>query len=459
MTAPCVQPRARGSGRKDVRVVVVGSGLAGLTAACDLADAGIAVTVLEARSRLGGATFSFQRDGLTVDNGQHVTLRCCTAYRALLERLGSSEGLETQERFRVPVLAPGGRFTELRRTDARAPLHLAPAIARYSALSPLDRFRVLRAAVALRSLDPDDTALDAHSFGDWLAQHGQNDATRDRLWNLITVAALNGDVSQVSLASAAMVFRTALLTSSDGADIGIPRWPLEDLHVRPAEKYLLERDGQVRTHSPVRGITPVRERFLVRMDDEVLDADAVVLAVPPETAMRVAPGRAGLQRWRLAGLGAVPIVNVHVVYERPVTELPFAAAVGSPAQWVFDRTAAAGLTSGQYLAVSLSAAETWLTTPASALRDVFLAELGRLFPAAATTPCSRFFVTRQRRATFRQGPGSNSLRAAQRTALPGLVLAGSWTATGWPDTMEGAVRSGHRAADLVTAHLAGGVSG
>jgi squalene-associated FAD-dependent desaturase len=385
-------------------------------------------------------------------------LRCCTAYRALLERLGSADGLDMQDRFHVPVLAPGGRRTELSRTDARAPLHLAPAIARYSALRPLDRLRVFRAALALRSLDPQDPSLDDHSFADWLTRHGQNEATLDRLWNLVTVAALNGDVADVSLASAAMVFRTALLESTDGADIGIPRWPLDDLHVRPAEKYLLERHGQVRTHSAVRGITPVRGRFLVRMDDEVLDADAVVLAVPPDTATRVAPGRAGLDRAGLARLGAVPIVNVHVVYERPVTDLGFAAAVSSPVQWIFDRTDAAGLTSGQYLTVSLSAADVWLTTPASALRDVFLAELGRFFPGAATTPCTRFFVTRQRRATFRQGPGSNRVRADQRTALPGLVLAGSWTATGWPDTMEGAVRSGHRAAELVATHLAGGVS-
>src|SRR5690606_27884845 len=312
VTAPCAQPRARGGDPTEAHVVVAGSGLAGLTAACDLADAGVSVTLLESRARLGGATFSFQRGGMTVDNGQHVVLRCCTAYLRLLERLGSSAGMAVQERFRVPVLAPGGRFTELRRIDVPAPLHLLPAIARYRALRPIDRARVLRAALALRSLDPDDESLDSHNFGDWLARHGQNDETRDRLWNLITVAALNGHVSQVSLASAAKVFRTALLDAPDAADIGIPRWPLEDLHVRPAEKYLIERGGRVRTHSPVRGVTPVRDRFLVRLDDEVLEADAVVLAVPPETAARVCPERAGLQRWRLVRLGAVPIVNVHV---------------------------------------------------------------------------------------------------------------------------------------------------
>ena len=194
--------------------MVAGSGLAGLTAACDLADAGVSVTLLESRARLGGATFSFQRGGMTVDNGQHVVLRCCTAYLRLLERLGSSAGMAVQERFRVPVLAPGGRFTELRRIDVPAPLHLLPAIARYRALRPIDRARVLRAALALRSLDPDDESLDSHNFGDWLARHGQNDETRDRLWNLITVAALNGHVSQVSLASAAKVFGTELATEA-----------------------------------------------------------------------------------------------------------------------------------------------------------------------------------------------------------------------------------------------------
>lgn len=438
-------------------VVVVGGGLAGLTAACDLVDAGIRVTLLEDRKRLGGATFSFQRNGLTVDNGQHVLLRCCTSYRALLDRLGTSEEIDVQDRFRLPVLAPGGGCTTLFRTGGRAPLHLVPGIARYAALPVADRMRVFRAATALHRLDPADPALDEHSFGEWLVRHGQNEATLKALWNLITVAALNCESDQASLGLAAMVFRTAFLDRADAADIGVPRRPLEDLHIRSAEKYLLSRGAEIRTHSPVRTIDVDSDRFVLRLDRGTVDADAVVVAVPPEAAAHLCPQQAGLNTRQLAEFGAAPIVNVHVVYERPVTELPFAAAVSSPVQWIFDRTAVAGLSQGQYLTVSLSAADLWVDQPVRQLRELFLPELGRLLPRAAQTPASDFFVTRERRATFRQRPGSARLRPEPGTGIPGLVLAGAWTATGWPDTMEGAVRSGHRAAEMVTAQVTGGM--
>ncbi|ASR35942.1 phytoene dehydrogenase [Prauserella marina] len=439
-------------------VAVVGGGLAGLTAACDLSDRGVRVTLLEARNRLGGATFSFQRDGLTVDNGQHVLLRCCTEYRALLEKLGTADGIDLQRRFRMPVLTGGGAGAELARTGGPAPLHLAAGIARYAALPVTDRIRVFRAAAALRFLDPADPALDRLSFADWLGRHGQNDATLRGLWNLIAVAALNCDASEASLALAVMVFRTALLDRADAADIGVPALPLSELHVDPAEKYLLERGGYVRTRSPVRAIRRQGRGFTIRLDDEAIDVDGVVMAAPPDAAALVCPREAGLDPDRLGKLGAAPIVNVHVVYERPVTDLPFAATVSpsSPVQWIFDRTGVAGLDSGQYLTVSLSAAHRWLDTPVAELREIFLPELARLLPAAAGVPHRQFFVTRERRATFRQGPGTAALRPRAATRLPGLALAGSWTATGWPDTMEGAVRSGHQAAGLIVEHIGGG---
>ena len=178
-------------------------------------------------------------------------------------------------------------------------------------------------------------------------------------------------------------------------------------------------------------------------------ADGVVLAVPPETAARLLPEGAaaagpGPERWR--ELGASPIVNVHVIYDRRVTQLPFAAAVDSPVQWVFDRTGPSGLDAGQYLAVSVSAADDVVDTPAAQLREQFVPALQEIFPAARDARITDFFVTRERRATFRQEPGCGEKRPGATTRLAGLVLAGAWTDTGWPDTMEGAVRSGLNAA-------------
>ena len=201
------------------------------------------------------------------------------------------------------------------------------------------------------------------------------------------------------------------------------------------------------THSsPSRGVDASSLPFRVAVrDGEMLEADAVVLAVPHEVAAKLIPSGAFPQRevdaW--SGLGAAPIVNVHVIYDRRVMDLPFAAAVDSPVQWVFDRTAIAGLTTpGQYLAISLSAADEYVDVPVEQLRERFLPALEEVLPAAREAKVTEFFVTRERRATFRQAPGSGRLRPRAATGLPGLVLAGSWTATGWPDTMEGAVRSG-----------------
>jgi uncharacterized protein with NAD-binding domain and iron-sulfur cluster len=181
----------------------------------------------------------------------------------------------------------------------------------------------------------------------------------------------------------------------------------------------------------------------------VLRADGVVLAVPPYVAARLVPDAAGVPTATWPGLGTSPIINVHVIYDRRVMELPFAAAVDSPVQWVFDRTGISGFgksNRGQYLAISLSAAEPYVDVPAARLREIFVPALAGLLPGAQEARVSEFFVTRERRATFRQEPGCGRLRPRAATALPGLTLAGAWTDTGWPDTMEGAVRSGLNAA-------------
>jgi squalene-associated FAD-dependent desaturase len=453
------------------RVVVIGGGLAGITAAIALSEAGAAVTLLEARPRLGGATTSFNRGALVVDTGQHVFLRCCTAYQGLLARLGVSGSVRLQDRFDMTVLSPDGT-ARLRRNRLPGPLHLTGSLARFPLLSLAERARVGQAALAMRFLNPDDPALDSQRFGDWLAAHGQDERTRRVLWDLFTVASLNIPGDDASLALAATVIKTGLLGKNDAADIGIPLAPLGELHGTAGLALLKRLGAEVRLGVKAAGVElaqpgPDGGRYLIRLargeEDAgggdgaelaasrrgVLRADGVVLAVPPYVAGRLVPDAAGAATSAWTELGTSPIINVHVIYDRKVMDLPFAAAVDSPVQWVFDRTDISGFgkaSRGQYLAISLSAAEPYVDVPAAKLREMFVPALAGLLPAARDARVSEFFVTRERRATFRQEPGCGRLRPRAATALPGLTLAGAWTDTGWPDTMEGAVRSGLNAA-------------
>ncbi|HEV7209110.1 MAG TPA: hydroxysqualene dehydroxylase HpnE [Mycobacteriales bacterium] len=444
------------------QAIVVGAGLAGLTAALQLADLGSAVTVLEARPRLGGATASFDRDGCTLDTGQHVFLGCCTAYRALLRRLGVEQQTVLQPRLDVPVLFGAGsavRVARLRRSGfpLPPPAHLAGGLLGYRALPLPERLRAAGVALALGRLDPSDPAIDAQTFGGWLARHGQGPRSIAALWGLLTVATLNTEPDRASLALAAKVVQTGLLATRDGADIGVASVPLGELHAAAARAALMQRGAAILTGTRARWLRPQAGRWQVGVDGAELTADAVILAVPAPRAAELAPPAAQLDLPALARLGSTPIVNVHVFYDRRVLDHPFVAALDSPVQWVFDRTAAAGVSSGQYLVISLSAASGWLAQPTARLAQVFVAELARLLPAARGAQVRQVLVTREPHATFDQAAGQAAFRPGPRTALPGLVLAGAWTRTGWPATMEGAVRSGLTAVDaLRSAHPAAG---
>ncbi|HEY7050024.1 MAG TPA: hydroxysqualene dehydroxylase HpnE [Jatrophihabitantaceae bacterium] len=427
--------------------VVVGGGLAGISAALRLADAGRTVTLLEGRPRLGGAAFSFKRGDLSIDNGQHVFLRCCDSYQWLLKRLDAEADVRLQSRLDIPVLRADGRRARLSRVPGvPAPGHLGAALARYGLLSPRDRLRAVRGALALRRLNPADTSLDARTLGSYLRQHGQNDATIDALWGIVAVATLNLDPDEASLALAAKVFRTGLLDHAPASDVGYAGVPLGELHSTKAQRALEKAGVEVLLAHRVESVEPGLVRARGRDASREWRADAVVLAVPPYEAGAFVTAPA-LER--ASGLGTAPIVNVHVVYDRQVTDLPFAAAVNSPVQWFFDRTDTSGLQSGQYLAVTVSAADAIIDEPSKSIQQRYVDELARLLPAAGRATVVDAFVTRERRATFRQAAGTASLRPGPRSGLDGIWLAGSWTATGWPDTMESAVRSGIAAADAV----------
>ena len=339
-----------------MRVVVVGGGLGGITAALECADAGAAVTLLEARPRLGGATFSVEKEGLWLDNGQHVFLRCCTAYRDLVRRLGVEGDVVLQPRLEIPVLAPGGKAAWLRRSGLPAPLHLAASMLRFGHLSARERARLGPAVLALRRLSLDDPALDTQTFGSWLDGHGQSAGAVEALWNLITLPTVNLSARDASLALATKVFQTGLLEEADASDVGYARVPLRRLHGDAAERALERAGVAVHAKARVSALTPGTTGVAVSWSGGTLDSDAVVLAVPHDDAAELLPPRALPDGLDITRLGASPIVNLHVVYDRTVTEHGFAASIRTPVQWVFDRTSSSGLAQGQCLAVSLSAA-------------------------------------------------------------------------------------------------------
>ncbi|HEY8304091.1 MAG TPA: FAD-dependent oxidoreductase [Solirubrobacteraceae bacterium] len=478
------------------RVVVIGGGLAGITAALDCAEAGERVTLLEVRPRLGGAAYSFERDGLRLDNGQHVFLRCCAAYGRLLERLGSSGRVHIQARLEIPVLCPHGRRATLRRGTLPAPLHLVGALARYPHLGLGEKVKAARAALALARFDRAE-ALERErvagtTLGMWLAEHGQGERAVAALWDLIALPTLNVPAARGSLALGAFVLRTGLLEHNDAGDIGFHTRPLSETLGDPAERVLRARgvdvrlgmraeavevvgsrrdDSRARSHAracesgggagvlrlqhrgpcagvAVRGGDPGAQRPTLRVHagGGAVAADAVVCAVPHQRAASLLEPLLGVETERWRALGESPIVNVHVVYDRRVCGVEFAAGVGTPVQYVFDRTRAVGISEGQCLAVSLSGAEREMGMEPVALRERYLEALRELFPRAREAVVRSVHVSREHAATFRAVPGSEALRPGTRTTVPGLVLAGAWTDTGWPATLEGAVLSGHSAA-------------
>ena len=459
-------------------VVVIGGGLAGITAALDCSAAGARVTLLEVRRRLGGAAYSFERDDLQMDNGQHVFLRACLAYRGLLERLGSSHRVFIQPHLEIPVLKPGSKRAVLRRGVLPAPLHLAGALARYPHLTVRQRMSAARAALALARLDPADAAVDAVRFGDWLADHGQGPNAVEALWDLIALPTLNLPAAEASLALGAFVFKNGLLSGADAGDIGFHSATLSQTIGEPAARELsragvevrlgwrAERLSRTAAGLQVHGQGPSGPAILSGQgrelqadqdgswsssrDAEVLTAAAAILAVGHTRAAALLEPLLGAPARKLDALGSSPIVNLHVVYDRVVCDERFAAGVGTPVQYVFDRTAAGGAPPGcQYLAVSLSGAEAEMRMSVDALRERYLPALQELFPRTREAKVERFLATREHAATFRAAPGVGSLRPGPETSVPGLALAGTWTDTGWPATLEGAVLSGHAAAARV----------
>lgn len=430
--------------------LVVGGGIAGLAAACRLAGDGHRPHLLERAPHLGGRAGSFYDRHLeeTVDFGQHVLMGCCTAARGFLKRIGAEEMLSLQPSLSIPVRCETRR-TILRSSPLPGPLHLLPSLLRYAPLSPAQRVAVLRAAVAL--LAARERTLESRSFGGWLKAHRQSDAAITRLWDPICIAALNAPAGDVSAGAARMVFAEAFFRPG-GANLGCFTRPLSDVAAAAAD-YIRSHGGLVETGAAVRRI--VIEEAGVRgvelSDGRVLESSAVVSAVPPDDLAALVPADSAPAEIadRARRLAWAPIVNVHLWFDRPVTDVPFFIAVDAPIQAVFDvsRLHAADPADGRHhIVVSQSAAEDWMGRSDDEIATLVRDALAVLEPGTQRANLLQVRVLRQPRATFVPAPCSPELRPAVATPVRGLTLAGDWTWTGWPSTLESAVRSGVAAA-------------
>jgi squalene-associated FAD-dependent desaturase len=411
-----------------VKAVVVGGGLAGLSAALQFLDLEHDVTLLEARPTLGGAVQTLpEREGdpdPPPDNGQHIALGCCYAYLDFLERIGQGGSVE-RRRLALPVIAEDGSVAFV----GAGPL----ALLRYRHVPLRDRLAIARIARRLGSLAPEDH--DGESFAALLRRLGQSEAAIDRFWDVFMRPALNLPSEEVSAGLALFTVQTALLADRRASDLVLPRRPLGEMHGEAAGRALAERGALVRTNARVVELEP---DAAVLADGERVHADAFVLAVPSAESARLLGEPA-------PALEDSPIVSVHLLFDRRLLQHDLAALLGSQAHWVFDR---GGLTGheperGQYLTVVSSGAPELLEVRGKELVELIAGEVtSRL--GQADLLWSR--VSREPAATFAARPGTARLRPGVATSRPNVARAGAWTDTGWPATMESAVRSGREAA-------------
>ena len=440
-------------------MLVIGGGLAGIAAAARLAEAGRKVTLLEARSTLGGRVFSFRepQSGRALDNGQHVIVGACRNLLSFLERINARHLWTLQPRLDVAVYDRSGRLGRLYGAPAPSPWHLLPAFLTYPHLNLAEKAAAVRGLMSAIFTRRQQRHLEDITFYQWLRARSQSERAITNLWNVLIEGTLNDNVRDVSASMGLMIVQDGLLGGRNAANVGYPTVPLSDALAQPAQRYLESMGVQIVTGCPVRKVNVCHDytvRHVTVGDGSIMQADAYVSAVP----FWVLPGllppslAGGPTCAKLSALQASPIINVHLRYDAPVMTGDFCYFVNSPLQWVFNSSLIAGADApndGQSLSVSISAAWEYIDAERDALAGLIAHEMRRAFPKARAAALLDAVVVKQRNATFRCIPGANRLRPGPRTESPNLFLAGEWTDTGWPSTMESAVISGYNAAAAV----------
>ncbi len=421
--------------------LIVGGGIAGLACALRLSERGVAVTLLETRKKLGGRATSFQdvRSGRWLDNCQHVVLGCCTNYLDLLGRLGARDKIVWhREQYWFEV---GGRVSIIKPGMLPAPAHFTGAFLQASFLTLGEKLLIARACSKIMRVDR--RHWDDRTFAAFLATCGQTERIIRRFWSPVVVSACNLDVDRVSAASALHVFQEGFLAAREAADIGVPGVPLLELY-DTAESLIAAAGGRVLLGA---GVDSLDERGATTADGTHFEADAVICAVPVERVNRIVAADLRARDRRFALLEKFthsPILGVHLTFDRSILpNQPHAVLVDRPTQWLFRKDA-----EGRSIHAVISAADAWIALDEEEIGRRVLADILACLPAAQGANPPKLLTVRavkEKLATFAPTPGLQSLRPSA-TGASSLILAGDYTDTGWPATMEGATRSGYAAA-------------
>ncbi len=437
-------------------VVIVGGGLSGLAAGVEFASRGIGVTLLEQKPALGGRAYSFT-DGITgdtIDNGQHVLIAGYDRTMHFLETIGTLNLLRVQP---VPLLLfhhPLRGFHEFRLPLLPSPFNLLVGVLRCQLFSFMDRLRLLRAGhYLMRGLD--EVHLAGHTIEQWLSGVGQNDECIRSLWEPLAVSMLNEKIEKASALVFVKALRKAFLGGSKNAALAIPTVGLTQLYVDGAKEYIMSRGGQIKCNADVEEVLVERDLAIgVKLrNGQHVDAEAVVLAIPPYALLPILPPQVSKRLSDLATMEVAPIVSIHLWFNEKFMEHEFVGLIGKRIQWLFNKRKVNGERGrGAHVSAVISGAHDFVEMTKDELVNIALQDIRSLYPDCREEP-RHAVVIREKRATYSSSPRVELLRPPNRTEFPNLCLAGDWTSTGYPATIEGAILSAEEATRIILEYM------
>ena len=435
-------------------VTVVGGGVAGLSAACALASAGFRVTVLERRGYLGGRASSYLHPGTNevIDNCQHVLFGCCTNLVGFYERIGVADKIFWDSR--MTLIEPGGRRSVLAPAPLPAPMHGLPAILKSRCFSFSDKVSLI---FAFTSVMFGGNADPQRSLQDWLESHLQTNGALERFWRLVIASALNADLDQISLPYATKVIRELFLNSAYAGSMGMSTVPLSELH-QGAKTYLEAHRGSVQLNSNVESANWDEEKriWTIQTQGQTYTSEMLILALPFEATAKLIPNlpanpAAAALAGQIKSLEHWPICSVHLWYDREITELNHAVLLDRDIHWMYHKSRWQPVrdSKASYIELVVSASREFATLSREDALARATAQLAEFFPEVRQARLVKSALIKEMRATFGVPPGVDSARTNSVSPWPNCFMAGDWTATGWPSTMESAARSGHLAAEAL----------